>query len=215
GLFALTLSVFLAAYTVGSLVLHPLMAKKLSPRQEAAWLQILAATAILISIPLARHAPVLLEHWVREPIANGLSHPWAVVAYELYCVLVLVALPASAMGAVFPALARETKAVGTLYFWGNLGSLFGSALFSLVLIPVSGLTSSLLWLAIANAALALRSDFGSKRVRLAGMLVAVICAVLWTRFPPFIKGDFEQKLSSDGYWEEWRGSQPVARLLRY
>jgi len=127
-------SVFLAAYTRG-VCFAPLMAGN-SGRQRR-MVTDLAAAAILLH-PLRATLRHFFGALGEEPIAQAV--PLLVVAHDFTaCCAWRCPLP---RWRDFPVRAARDKGRGSIYFWGNLGSLC-SVLFGLVLIPFR-LTSSLL-----------------------------------------------------------------------
>lgn len=214
-LFSLTLAVFLGAYALGSLVLHPPLARRLTARSEAAWVQLSVALAILATIPLIRCVPAVFEAWVLHPVQSGRIVSTAVLMHELLAVFAVVALPSIAMGMVFPAMARATRAAGTLYFWGNLGSLAGVLLFGLVLVPAAGILGSLLLLAALSALLGLSLRLRDGRAWTAALAAVAAAAVAWNTLPPFTRTTFAVKRLPDGTWGEFQSGRLANHILRY
>lgn len=214
-LFAVTLAVFLGAYAVGSLAVHPLLARATGARAQAAWVQIAVAAALLATLPLIRRTPSLLSAWILEPLAAGTFRAASVPLFELSAVASAVLLPALAMGIVFPAMARATAACGGLYFWGNLGSLAGALLFGLVLVPAAGLTGSLMLLVMSSAAIGLWLLPRDRRVQAAFVACTAGAALLWHGLPPFTKQAVRLERRPGGVFAESGAAAGPGLLLRY
>lgn len=212
-LFAVTLAVFLGAYAVGSLVVHPRLAGRCQADAESAWVQIAVAIFLLATVPLIRFMPNI--HGVLVAAKSSAYFPVTLTVFEVCAVLLVVFLPALAMGIVFPAMSRVTSATGRLYFWGNIGSLFGIILFGLLIIPRIGLNGSLMMLVMLSSGVGLWLLPRNARMRLATLSCCLCAATIWVVLPPYAKTpDFIKQLS-DGSYGEFRGAQLQSRILRY
>ncbi len=106
----------------------------------------IAAAALLIPLALS-----LLEPLLRIAYANG-QGGWAFAALRLVTSLVLLSVPAAAMGATFPIASRwmvRSAAVmsgdaGRLYAANTLGAAFGALAAGFVLLPMLGLMGATL-----------------------------------------------------------------------
>lgn len=212
-LFAITLATFLGAYAAGSLLVHPILSRRLRAEQEAAWIQIATAVFLLATVPLIRFLPNL--HSVIIATNSSEKFQLLLPLFEVVAVVVTVFLPALAMGAVFPAMSRVTSATGRLYFWGNLGSLCGIFGFGLLLIPRLGLNGSLMLLVVFSALIGLWLCPRGWKMRLASALCCLTAATLWLTLPPFVNTAANLQRLGDGSYGEYRDGKLEARILRY
>lgn len=212
-LFATTLAVFLGAYAAGSLVVHPILSRRFRADTESAWTQIMVAVFLLVTVPIIRFLPNI--HSVMVATRSSTRFPLSLTLYEVCSILLVVFLPALAMGIVFPAMSRVTSATGRLYFWGNIGSLFGIFVFGLVLIPRLGLNGSLMMLVVLSSLIGLWLLPNNSKMRVATVLSCLSAVTLWMTLPPFAKTDAFVKLLPDGSYGEFRGGHLENKILRY
>lgn len=212
-LFAITLAVFLGAYAVGSLVVHPILSRRCLPQTESAWVQIAVAVSLLATVPLFRFLPNLHAAILSTFSPGNLA--FSVSFFEIVAVVAIVFLPALAMGVVFPAMARVTSATGSLYFWGNIGSLFGIIVFGLFVIPYAGLTGSLMILVALSSLVGVWLLPRSTRVRLATVASCVAALALWATLPPFAQTTGTVRRLPNGTYGEFKDGGLQNKILRY
>lgn len=173
--FSLTLSVYLLAMAVGSLVLFPLLRRFMLPTTIFSAGNTAVACTSLMTFPIIFAAPSLNYRRISEPAANGTLTLTDIYSTEALMIIVLMFAPALFMGLIYPAACQSlagSKAdradwIGSSYFQGTLGSVTGILTLSMWVIPAVGLHSAFALLVMMSAGLgclswmAARSD--SKR----------------------------------------------------
>jgi spermidine synthase len=140
-----TLFVVLLGIALGSLIFHSI----LRPAASSPWLPfvviLVLAVSCLVGILLLPKLSVMLAEY--RPSRNTL------MGNGFVCVLaslILELVPAIAMGILFPlfvhltheSAAKVGRAVGDVYAWNTLGSIFGASLTAVVLFPWIGTAGS-------------------------------------------------------------------------
>jgi spermidine synthase len=161
--FTLGLSVYLTGFSFGSLVVYPLLERRLSGL--AIFLVSNLGTALTCLVLLANAQGITNAVWtaVGASIQPDSATVLAVTSVELANIAALILLPTIFMGLAFPAVcqtmteSRDRIAVdsGFLYFAGNVGSTAGAFVTGLLLVPALGLDGTWGVLVAASAALAL------------------------------------------------------------
>ena len=147
------LAAFMGGLAVGAAVAGP--ASDRLPRQAAmrlyARLEIaIAGLAVLVPVALAFTSP-----WLSRAYADG-NGGVAFPVLRLAVCVVLIAVPAVAMGATFPVVARwyvpeaaaATKDAGALYAANTVGAALGAVTAGFVLLPTYGLRTAT-WIGVA------------------------------------------------------------------
>ena len=184
--FGLMLAIFLVCLGAGAVIAPSLAART---RSAAPLTAAVAGLALAATTPLWDQLPQLFDvmapfatTWALREIGRGL------VAF------VALALPAVAMGTVFPTILRQIAGrpdvgaeVGKLTALNTLGSIGGSVAAGFLLVPLCGSQSSMLIIAMGYAALAgattLMADRPEKRFFVAGCALAtVLGAVAFPRW---------------------------------
>jgi spermidine synthase len=155
--FTLILVVFLLGLTLGSALFA-----RLDGRVNGVWMlaasQFLAAASTLALAPLAARAPFAIARWAGRHSPAADLH----LAVSALSALVIILLPATLMGIVFPLasrllvedVARSGRRIGTAYWFNTVGSITGSVVTGFLLIPALSLKGALLGLAGVQAVLA-------------------------------------------------------------
>ncbi|MHC4820989.1 MAG: fused MFS/spermidine synthase, partial [Planctomycetota bacterium] len=116
---------------------------------------------------------------------EGMRGQWStVLAWEFGQVLAVVLLPTLAMGVTFPVLAaavagrvdRASGSVGRVYAWNTAGTILGSLVGGMILVPALGIRGALLVAVALNFGLA-ALVFATALPRIRGLAVAVGCLV--------------------------------------
>jgi predicted membrane-bound spermidine synthase len=131
------------------------------------WMQVLLVASVCVALPLYVRLPFYFRkmQWVLSRTEEAWPY-YQMLTFGFCCVVLLV--PTFFMGAAFPAAARVATAkvqelgrqLGGVYLWNTLGTVTGSALGGLVLMPwwgmegnfIAGVTGSLLAAGVAFAA---------------------------------------------------------------
>ena len=138
------LAAFMGGLAVGAAVAGPAsdrLARQTAMRCYAGLELAIAGLAVLVPVALALTSP-----WLSRAYADGSGGP-AFPLLRLAICVVLVAVPAVAMGATFPVVARwyvpdaaaATKDAGALYAANTVGAALGALMAGFVLLPTYGL----------------------------------------------------------------------------
>ena len=185
--FSLSLSIYLFAMGLGSLVLFPLLRRFFSAHTIFTWANLAVAATALCTFPVIYSAPQLNYWRIAEPAANGTLDPSDIYSTEALIIGVLMFLPAMFMGLIYPAVChsldgssgRRTRWIGTAYFLGTLGSVGGILTVSILVIPTIGLHAAFAVLVTTSAGIAclasVTSQAGSKRWLVPGISLVLSC----------------------------------------
>ncbi|HYN09851.1 MAG TPA: fused MFS/spermidine synthase [Vicinamibacterales bacterium] len=121
------------------------------PRLRALWVYVILETVVALAALLLPAALAAMERPLAWAYADGRGGPWF-GSMRLISSLLIVGLPAAAMGATFPAGARWVVAradragehVGGLYASNTVGAALGAAAAAFLLIPMFGLRGATL-----------------------------------------------------------------------
>lgn len=156
--FAMILAVFLSGLGAGSAAGSWVARRTRQPRLALGWCQLLLTLGVAwAAIMVAR----VLPYWPVDPSLS--TSPWFSMHLDLTRVMWMVVPAAMLWGASFPlaiaSVARPEadsgRIVGRVYAANTVGAIFGSLLFSLVLIPWVGTRTSHQVLVVASAISAL------------------------------------------------------------
>jgi len=189
--FSLMLAVFLLGIGLGSAVVSRFVNRIANVTAFFGLLQVLVGVAVFSGTDLLYHMDVIVD-WVWQH--TGKSWPAAVFARFSGAALVML-VPAALIGALFPIVnriraTRATRAsraskkggagriIGAVYGANTLGAIVGSLCAGFMLIPLMGITKSILFLAVLNVLLGVVSFiYQPKRAYfIAGL--AVFCLLL-------------------------------------
>ncbi|NMO17277.1 fused MFS/spermidine synthase [Pyxidicoccus fallax] len=158
--FTLILTAFILGIGLGSFWLMT-RGPKLDSLKLFGWLQLALVASLCVALPLYVRLPYLFQtaQWM---LTRSLD-TWPVfqfVTFGFCCVVLLV--PTFFMGAAFPAAARVATAkvsevgrqLGGVYLWNTVGTITGSALGGLVLMPWWGMEGNFVAGVVANLAAA-------------------------------------------------------------
>ncbi len=181
-IWANTIAVVLVALSVGYRLGGSLADRR--PRREALCGLVLLASVLLAIVPLVAHPFLSLSVRAFDTLSAG-----AFVS-SLFGVLALVAVPVLLLGAVSPwalrlrlrGVERAGEVAGRLYAISTAGSLTGTFLAALVLVPELGTQRTFLVLAAAPAAVA-AVDLGVRWVAVPVALVAALALPVGTVKP--------------------------------
>ena len=159
--FSLTLSVYLLAMGLGSLVLFPVLRRFMRPTTIFSSGNLAVALASLMTFPVIYSAPKINYWRIAEPAANSTLTLTDIYSTEAIIIGVLMFFPALFMGLIYPAVcqslvgssAQRTSWVASSYFLGTLGSVAGILTLSMWVIPAVGLHSAFAVLVIASTGL--------------------------------------------------------------
>lgn len=171
------------------------------------WLQLALVVVVCVTIPLYRRMPFVffeLTQLLRP------DDSWGVYLFLtfLFCALLLIP-PTALMGASFPLGARVVMRskdsvggeVGRVYLFNTIGTILGSLLGGLVLLPLIGLEGNFTVGLVANliaAAICLRVGERKTLTPLAAVAALVIFSAVTTR-------GWATFISQAGRYREWHG----------
>jgi spermidine synthase len=229
--FTIALAVYLTGMGFGSLLVYPLLRRRLPPRAIFALANLGTAVTSLLCFPVIYRAPDLTRAWILQRAAAGTLGLGHIIMTEATLGLGLMLLPTICMGLVYPAVCdiiparavRRKELVGSLYFRGTLGSVAGILLAGGWLVPALGLHGAfacvvlLALLLFVGAGLAGRSFPISRKLSFG--LAALLCILIIqvpVRAVPVLRTNKVQQIAG-----EWRvlsedGRTPASvRLLRF
>jgi spermidine synthase len=213
--FTLSLSVYLMGFSFGSLVVYPLLERRLSGL--AIFLVSNLGTALTCLVLLANARGITKAIWavVGASIQPDSATNLAVTSVELANIAALILLPTIFMGLAFPAVcqtiteSRDRIAVdsGFLYFAGNMGSTAGAFATGLLLVPALGLDGTWGVLVAASAALALATlslaEFQFARgLRVVAVATAAVALFIGSEERPYLHYGEEGRIVKEG--DAWR-----------
>ncbi len=158
--FTIILATFLIGITLGSLLVSAVVDRLTSLRNWFAATQGVIALTALISIPLLNQMDQVHLWLFRYLHADN----WTSVSLLLFATsFSILLIPTFCMGAAFPLVNRLTvrslsaigQGVGRVYLVNTLGTILGSLSAGFILLPLLGVSYSLLVLALCNLAAAL------------------------------------------------------------
>ncbi len=229
--FSLALAVYLTGMGIGSLLVYPLLRRKLAPRSVFALGNLATAAGALLTFPMIYRAPGLTHSWILKEVSAGTLTLAAIIKTETVLSLGLMLLPTIFMGLAYPSVCdiipREAperkRLVGLLYFWGTLGSVVGTLFTATWLLPAAGLHGAFAAMVVLLALVFVAArvlDRGFPLPRLAAYagaaavgLVAVLIAV---EAVPVLRIARVESIGHQ-WWvvPEQRGAPPSVRLLHY
>lgn len=159
--FSLTLAFYLGGMGTGSLMLYGFLRRFLTPYRIFSMANGGVAIASLVTYPVIYAAPYLNRDGIVKPSAAGTLTLADLYQTEALIVFLLLFVPAVFMGLVYPAVCDSVSGsersrqswIANAYFLGTLGSVFGTLLISLVMIPWLGLHVTFAILVSVSAAI--------------------------------------------------------------
>ena len=183
--FSLMLATFLLGIGLGSVIASRFVKRLAGLIAFLGLLQVLIGVTVFLGTDALYRMDVIVD-WIW--LHTGQNWPAAVAARFSGTALVMLA-PAMLIGALFPLVnsivaARASvkggisRSIGTVYGVNTLGTIVGSLAAGFVLIPVLGITNSILLLAVLNVLLGVACFIGQQRWSyfLAGL--AVLCLLV-------------------------------------
>jgi spermidine synthase len=161
--FTLALSIYLLGFALGSIVLYPVLSRRMSGLDIFKLANLGPALLSLASVRLIYSFPRINEYLLSRAEETMGSLGRAVVGKEALFSLIVVFFPTIFMGLAYPALCavliplrgKTGEKSGSYYFIGNLGSIGGILTVGLFLIPALGLVGTLALLCAAGSLLVL------------------------------------------------------------
>ncbi|MCP3099955.1 fused MFS/spermidine synthase [Myxococcus sp. K15C18031901] len=190
--FTLILTAFILGIGLGSFWLMT-RAQKVDPLRLFGWMQVALVASLCVALPLYVRLPHLFRtaQWMLTRSVD--TWPLFQLLTFGFCCLVLL-VPTFFMGAAFPAVARVATAkvsevgreLGSVYLWNTVGTITGSALGGLVLMPwwgmegnfIAGVVSNLLAAVLAFHALPGRPASPAKALWPAAVAAVLALGVL-------------------------------------
>jgi spermidine synthase len=188
--FTMILTVYLAGLAVGSGVAARMLRRGFDPLRSL----------VLVQLALALFAPLTIG---AVPLAVGVdimqthaSEAW-IFSVEYAMALAVALLPGVLIGMTLPLLAgvftlsvsQAGTVVGRLYAWNAVGTIAGTVVTGLFLIPFLGLRGTLLGLAALNVLIAAAADTLAGRRATGGYAVVPLGAGIFALLVAFVPGD--------------------------
>lgn len=202
--FTLTVAVFLAGIGLGSLLYSSLLARRIEPFRILAISQGVLGFFLIVGIQVADRLPAMLLAFAGKTEIQSSD----VFLFHAGLISMILLVPTVAMGVSFPAavslfapgVQKLGRDVGRAYFLNAMGSIAGSFLAVIVLIPSLGLQSTVGYaagLAVVWSALflSIRQGFLIKKYAIMGLPVALFISSAFLVMPAWDVG----KLTSGMY----------------
>lgn len=173
-----------------------------------AWLQLMLAGSVCLALPYYGRLPYLFHH-VLAALGRGPA-TWPVYQVVSFaCAAAVLVVPTFFMGASFPAAARIAmrsvstlgRSLGGVYLWNTLGTVSGSLLGGLVLLPLIGLEKSFALALAANLVAAGAALLASRPTRRRGVAFAALAAVVVTVL--VTSAGWSTVAATSGRYREW------------
>ncbi len=228
--FSLTLAFYLGGMGVGSLFLYRILRRYLAPYTIFAVANGGVAIASLATYPVIYSAPYLNHEGIVMPSAAGTLTLSDLYQTEALSIFLLLFVPAVSMGLVYPAVCDSVSGRGrgrqdwiaSTYFLGTLGSVAGTLLVSLGMIPWLGLHMTFAVLVTVSAAIcstcfAIAHQGLRRKSAIALMGLSIVCAALIAiDARPAMRNTIVRRV--DGRWMEYstaKGSPASAEIVRF
>lgn len=210
--FTIILMTFLAGIALGSLVMAKWVDRLKRLLLWFSLFEIIIAIAAILTIPLFMNLNIVQNELLRILHSNNWTQVSALLFVTAFLILII---PTICMGAVFPvvnriyveSIAKIGKGIGNVYMANTVGAIFGSFLAGFIIIPLVGLNTSILLLAVTNLAIAIillffEKDFPARKSQYLAFASAAIVFFLlisistFTTKPIFLKtaGFFDTRL---------------------
>lgn len=189
--FSLTLAFYLGGMGTGSLFLYGILRRYLIPYTIFAVANGGVAIASLVTFPVIYAAPYFNHSGIVMPSIAGTLTLSDLYQTEALIIFLLLFVPAVFMGLVYPAVCDSVTGHGrgrqdwiaNAYFLGTLGSVVGTLLVSLGMIPWLGLHVTFGLLVIVSASICASSFAVAhkgllRKSAIAVMGMSIVCAVL-------------------------------------
>jgi spermidine synthase len=213
--FSLILATYLIGFFIGSYVVFPLLKKYFNKENLLLMLVFLVSVSIIITLPSLKISPIILEKLVIIPSASFIVSKISIFIAEFFPIISLVLIPTIFMGAVFPAFSQFTTNLGSLYFYGNIGSMLGVLFMGFISIPFFGLINSFgLLILISIIALYCIPISKNKKYHIYSLGLIISVAFYIFNSPPIIKNNFELR-KINGIYHEFKNEIPIDKILRY
>lgn len=232
--FTIVLSVYLLGFSSGSLILFPILSRKLTGVRIFFLSNFLAGFAAIAAVPLY-YKFTHLKYALVFPRGMESVTLFRLTLVEITFAFIMMFVPTVMMGLSFPAVCQALiergreigRKSGFYYFVGNLGSAAGVAAAGLMLIPALGLLHTLAALCIASVligatALVFLERGGRKTIIAASAAAFVVLVAMYSFYSaPFVR-DGELKWIEGGWsytpsgpgWH-YASSIDISRILRY
>ncbi len=169
--FTLTLTIYLLGMGLGSLIVYPLLRRKLDARSIFSLANAGTAVCSLLTFGVVYLAARINVALISEPSKAGTLQLSDIYLAEGIIIAGLMLLPTLFMGLVYPAVcdccedvgAARDRWVGQMYFLGTIGSVIGILLVGILLIPTLGLHGTFAVLVGLSVAVFLLAERGTPR----------------------------------------------------
>lgn len=228
--FSLTLAFYLGGMGTGSLFLYGILRRFLAPYTLFAVANGGVAIASLATYPVIFAAPYCNHDGIVLPSADGTLTVGDLYQTEALIIFLLLFVPAVFMGLVYPAVCDAVTGpdrsrqnwIANAYFLGTLGSVAGTLVISLGMIPLLGLHvtfSALVTVSAAVCAISFAIGQSGRRQKFAiGIMgLSVVCAiVIAVDARPAMRNTVARRV--DGRWLEFTpgdAGQLSAEIVRF
>lgn len=186
--FTIILAAFITGITIGSYLTFKFNDKIKSPLLFVGYCQLFIVISIFITLPFYEYLPFQIWKAVNSSINEGSSYTYYLFIQFTYVFIVLV-LPTIFMGMSLPVLSRfavsdvkkSGKVIGNIFAVNTLGTVLGSLITGLVLIPFIGIYKTIVVAIIINLILAI-SVFKQRDLITSKLKIIIASVVIVTGF---------------------------------
>jgi predicted membrane-bound spermidine synthase/tetratricopeptide (TPR) repeat protein len=159
--FSIILAAFITGITLGSYLTYKYRGRILHPLRAVGFAQFAIAISILLTLPFYERLPYTIWTMVSSSIGDVPGYSYYLTVQFIMVFFVLV-IPTVFMGMTLPLLSRVTvksigksgNSVGNIFALNTLGTVAGSLLGGLVMIPILGIFNTLVVTVLINVLLA-------------------------------------------------------------
>ncbi|HEY5571645.1 MAG TPA: hypothetical protein VIK64_01415, partial [Anaerolineales bacterium] len=161
--FVLALAVYLLGFSLGSLFLFKILARRLPALKIFFIANLGVGASALACVSSAFFWPPIIKRQLLRIVEDGALHLGHLTFFESVYAFSLMFLPAVFMGLAYPAVCQKliedkehlAEQSGLIYFIGNLGAMVGTFFTGLMIIPALGLNGTFAAFCVASAVFAI------------------------------------------------------------
>jgi spermidine synthase len=188
--YSVILTSFIAGITIGSVIVFKILKKIKNHIRFIAFSQIAIVSSILITLPFYERIPFYLWSIFGKEATGGADYFYYLLFQFLFCALIII-VPTILIGLSLPIVntlavnsVEETgRKVGSIFSINTIGTVLGSLVTGLMLIPLIGISKSLFLGLFINFFLGiyliLKQDGDKQRDLLFGIAPVIVCLSLF------------------------------------
>ncbi len=186
--FTIILAAFITGIAIGSYLTFKYNDKIKSPLLFVGYCQLFIVISIFVTLPFYEYLPYQIWKTINSTLNEESSYSYYLFVQFIYVFIVLV-LPTIFMGMSLPVLSRfavsdvkkSGKTIGNIFAVNTLGTVLGSLITGLILIPFIGIYLTIITAILINLILAL-SVFKQKDLITRNLKIIIASAIIMTGF---------------------------------